>query len=142
MESQQNDHQDRITEQGTYQEGGTFQTDTYSDSYGINQSDSYPGAGMEHHDRLAEDNIPELSEADTAPMYTELGMGREDSYNHGDDEAMDTILHTDTHTAINTAEARSNALAYEDDADDLTMEINLDDEIDELDRLNRDSAQE
>jgi hypothetical protein len=69
------------------------------------------------------DSLPPLSDADTAPMYTDLGLGAEDTYNKGDDEANDTLLYTDTHTAINTAENRSNSLAYEGDIDDLTMEI-------------------
>ncbi|RRB06335.1 hypothetical protein [Larkinella rosea] len=73
-----------------------------------------------------EDEIPPLSEADTAPMYTDLGLGPEDAYNKGGDEALDTMLYTDTHTSINTAENRSNSLAYEGDIDDLTIEIEKD----------------
>ena len=135
MENQQNSQQGPVQDQGTIQEGGTFQTDTYSDAYGQNQSDPTPGSGREYFGQNMEnEDLPPLSEADTASMYTDLGMGNEDPYNHGDDEAMDTILHTDTHTAINTTESRSNALAYEDEADDLTMEIDLDDEIEALDR--------
>ncbi|MFC5408948.1 hypothetical protein ACFPMF_06495 [Larkinella bovis] len=72
------------------------------------------------------DQLPPLSDADTAPMYTDLGLGSEDPYNKGGDEATDTLLYTDTHTAINTAENRSNSLAYEGDIDDLTMEIEPD----------------
>ena len=65
-----------VSDQGTMQEGGTFQTDTYSDSYGQNQSDSYPASGKDRYEQYAEDqNIPPLSEADVAPMYTDLGMG-------------------------------------------------------------------
>ncbi|GAB3330305.1 hypothetical protein GCM10027299_34750 [Larkinella ripae] len=76
-----------------------------------------------------QDDIPPMSEADTAPMYTDLGLGAEDPYNKGGDEAMDTLLYTDTHTAINTAENRSNSLAYEGDIDDLTVEIDPDDTV-------------
>ena len=74
------------------------------------------------------DSLPPLSDADTAPMYTDLGLGAEDPYNKGGDEATDTLLYTDTHTAINTAENRSNSLAYEGDIDDLTVEIEPDDQ--------------
>jgi hypothetical protein len=70
-----------------------------------------------------EEELPPLSEADTAPMYTDLGLGPEDTYNKGGDEATDTLLYTDTHTSINTAENRSNSLAYEGDIDDLTMDV-------------------
>lgn len=73
--------------------------------------------------------LPPLSEADTAPMFTDLGLGAEDPYNKGGDEALDTVLHTDTHTAINTAENRSNSLAYEGDIDDLTTEIDPEEEF-------------
>ncbi|MGA0558501.1 hypothetical protein ACO2Q8_17700 [Larkinella sp. VNQ87] len=73
-------------------------------------------------------DIPPLSEADTAPMYTDLGVGGvEDPYNKGEDEAMDTLLYTDTHTAINTTENRSNSIAYEGENDDLTLEIDPED---------------
>lgn len=74
------------------------------------------------------DTLPPLSDADTAPMYTDLGLGNEDPYNKGGDEATDTLLYTDTHTAINTAENRSNSLAYEGDSDDLTMEVDPNDQ--------------
>ncbi|MFD1143399.1 hypothetical protein ACFQ4C_19880 [Larkinella insperata] len=73
--------------------------------------------------------IPPLSEADTAPMFTDLGLGAEDPYNKGKDEAMDTMLYTDTHTAINTTENRSNSLTYEGDIDDLTSEIDPEEEF-------------
>ncbi|RCR69649.1 hypothetical protein [Larkinella punicea] len=82
-----------------------------------------PGNYRQSQSMENEDGLPPLSEADTAPMYTDLGLGSEDTYNKGDDEATDTLLYTDTHTAINTAENRSNSLAYEGDIDDLTMEV-------------------
>ncbi|GAB3920180.1 hypothetical protein [Larkinella terrae] len=75
-----------------------------------------------------EDELPPLSAADTAPMYTDLGLGAEDNYNKGSDEALDTMLYSDTHTAINTAENRSNSLAYEGDIDDLTIDIDPENE--------------
>jgi len=126
---------DPISDQGTFQQGGTYQTDSYSDSYGQNQSDSYPESGKDRFEQYPEDQvIPPLSEADMAPMYTDLGMGNEDAYNKGGDEAVDTMLYSDTHTAINTAENRSNSLAYEEEADDLTMDIDSDEDIDRLDQ--------
>ena len=82
-----------------------------------------PGNYRQSQSMEDEDGLPPLSEADTAPMYTDLGLGSEDTYNKGHDEATDTLLYTDTHTAINTAENRSNSLAYEGDIDDLTTEI-------------------
>lgn len=136
MESNPDNNQDRIQDEGTFQEGGTFLTDTYSDSYGQNQSDPYPGSGPDRQALHDDDDIPPLSEADTAPMFTDLGMGAEDPYNKAGDEAMDTILHTDTHTSINTAEMRSNSLAYDGESDDLTMDIDKDDEINRLDEMN------
>lgn len=87
-----------------------------------------PKTAQNKHPRTVEDEdeLPPLSEADTAPMYTDLGLGAEDAYNKGGDEALDTLLYTDTHTSINTAENRSNSLAYEGDIDDLSMEIEED----------------
>ncbi|GAB3898571.1 hypothetical protein GCM10028803_18250 [Larkinella knui] len=85
-----------------------------------------PGNYHQRHTSEDEDGLPPLSEADVAPMYTDLGLGSEDTYNKGDDEAADTLLYTDTHTAINTAENRSNSLAYDGDSDDLTIEIDPD----------------
>ena len=126
MESNEQNSQDRLPHEGTLQEGGTFSTDTFSDSYGQNQSDPFPGSGPERQALHADDDLPPLSEADTAPMFTDLGMGAEDPYNKAGDEAVDTILHTDTHTAINTSEMRSNALAYEGETDDLTMDLDED----------------
>ncbi|WP_128545226.1 hypothetical protein [Larkinella soli] len=131
MENAMNDdfNEDNLSDQGTIQEGGTFQTDTYSDAYGQNQSDPFPGSGPDRNAPPLDETleIPPLSEADTAPMFTDLGLGEEDTYNKAGDEATDTMLFTDTHTAINTAENRSNSLAYEGDLDDLTEEIDEND---------------
>ncbi|WP_234734325.1 hypothetical protein [Tellurirhabdus bombi] len=136
MENQQDNSSNPPSEQGTIQQGGTYQTDTYSGAYGQNQSDS-DGSGKDRYEELPENELPPLTEADTAPMFTDLGMGSEDPYNQGGDEAIDTILHVDTHTAINTAEQRSNSLAYDGEADDLTIDIDADEEIRKLDQESR-----
>ncbi|GAB3256957.1 hypothetical protein GCM10027347_19100 [Larkinella harenae] len=96
-----------------------------------NQDSDFPKTAQNRQTSTPEDpdSLPPLSDADTAPMYTDLGLGEEDPYNKGGDEATDTLLYTDTHTAINTAENRSNSLAYEGDIDDLTTEIDPDEEV-------------
>lgn len=51
------------------------------------------------------------------PVYAGLGVNNEpDAYNEPDDEAQDTILHTDTQTAQHATEGVSN------DADELDLD--------------------
>ncbi|CCH55910.1 hypothetical protein BN8_05210 [Fibrisoma limi BUZ 3] len=94
----------------------------------VDQQTGGPQEGMSpQHTNVPEDNYEE----DTA-VYAGLGVNNEpDVYDRPDDEAVDTILYTDSATARHATDGVSN----DEDMDDLPEDL-LDDDVsdEELDR--------
>lgn len=103
-----------------------------SDQQRVDQNSGGPLEGMSPQNT----NIPDNNEEEDAVVYAGLGVNnRPDILNQGDDEAVDTLLYTDTATARHATDEVSNGEDMDDLPDDLLEDISddeLDNEIAEL----------
>lgn len=77
-------------------------------------------------------NVPINEEEQDDVVYTGLGVNNDpDIMNPGDDEATDTVLHTDTITARHATDEVSNAEDLDDIPSDLLEDDLSDDDLDE-----------
>ncbi|GAB3960740.1 hypothetical protein GCM10028805_58640 [Spirosoma harenae] len=87
---------------------------------------SMKGLSPQHND------IPANDESGDIEVYTGLGVNNQpDEWNSGDQEASDTVLHTDTATARHATDQVSNDEEEDEFPDDLSDDDLSDDEIDE-----------
>lgn len=76
-------------------------------------------------------NMPENNDEMDSIVYAGLGVNNEpDVLNPGDDEATDTLLYTDTATAMHATDGVSNDEDLDDMPDDLLSDNLSDDELD------------
>jgi hypothetical protein len=98
---------------------------------GQQQVDQYSGGPLEGMSPQ-NTNMPENNEELDEVVYTGLGINSQpDSMNHGDDEASDTLLHTDTATARHASDGVSNDEDLDDLPEDLLNNDLTDDQLDQ-----------
>lgn len=87
---------------------------------------SMKGVSPQHND------LPPNDESDDTAIYTGLGVNNQpDIMNPGDEEASDTVLHTDTATARHATDAVSNDAEDDEFMNDFANSDLSDDDIDE-----------